>query len=320
MSIFDSDILYLYDAKLANPNGDPDEENKPRMDDATGRNLVSDVRLKRYMRDYWLNNEKSDIWVRRNDDGSTTDAKGRMKGLLEQFEKSPSGKKLTEKAASKDADFKKWLLGRLLDVRLFGATMPMSGSSLTFTGPVQFSWGYSLHRVEINPSATISSTFAGRDSGDKGDYGTFGKDWRVLYSLISFYGIVTRHRAKHTELKAEDIQTFDDAMLKALPSEATSRSKIGQVPRLYLRVEYQENINAKLGDMREDVTPVAKSGKLQDTIRDIKDYTLDVSSLVNRVEQHEGDIQNAYLFLHPSLETSLADDLKNVLGERLKQF
>jgi CRISPR-associated protein Csh2 len=320
MSIFDSDILYLYDAKLANPNGDPDEENKPRMDDATGRNLVSDVRLKRYMRDYWLNNKTSDIWVRRNEDGSTTDAKGRMKDLLEQYAKSSDGKKITEKAASRDTDFKTWLLGKLLDVRLFGATMPMSGSSLTFTGPVQFSWGYSLHRVEINPSATISSTFAGRDSGDKGDYGTFGKDWRVLYSLVSFYGIVTRHRARHTELKAEDIETLDNAMLKALPSEATSRSKIGQVPRLYLRIEYKEDVNAKLGDMREDVIPVAKDGKLQDTIRDIKDYELDVSSLVSRIEQHESDIQNAYLFLHPSLATNLKDSLQSILGDRLKQL
>lgn len=84
MSIADADILYLYDAKLTNPNGDPDEENKPRMDEATGRNLVSDVRLKRYLRDFWLNNGE-DIWVRKREDGTTTDAKGRMKLLLETF-------------------------------------------------------------------------------------------------------------------------------------------------------------------------------------------------------------------------------------------
>ena len=131
---------------------------------------------------------------------------------------------------------------------------------------------------------------------------------------------MTRHRAKHTELKDEDIQTLDDAMVKALPSEATSRSKIGQVPRLYLRVVYKEDVNAKLGDMREDVIPVAKDGKLQDTIRDIKDYVLDTSSLVSRIKQHEGDVQNAYLFLHPSLETNLKNELKTVLGDRLKQL
>ena len=47
-----SEILFLYDAKLTNPNGDPDEENRPRMDYERGTNLVSDLRLKRYIRDY----------------------------------------------------------------------------------------------------------------------------------------------------------------------------------------------------------------------------------------------------------------------------
>lgn len=63
-----SEILYLYDARLCNPNGDPDEENRPRMDYDTGRNLVSDVRLKRYLRDYWLA-KGQDIWVRQVEEG-----------------------------------------------------------------------------------------------------------------------------------------------------------------------------------------------------------------------------------------------------------
>lgn len=46
-----SEMLYIYDAKLSNPNGDPDEENRPRMDEEI--NLVTDLRLKRYVRDYF---------------------------------------------------------------------------------------------------------------------------------------------------------------------------------------------------------------------------------------------------------------------------
>ena len=48
-----SEILFIYDAKMTNPNGDMDNENKPRMDYDTDTNLVSDVRLKRYLRDYF---------------------------------------------------------------------------------------------------------------------------------------------------------------------------------------------------------------------------------------------------------------------------
>lgn len=318
MSIANADILYLYDAKLTNPNGDPDEENKPRMDEATGRNLVSDVRLKRYLRDFWLNKGK-DIWVRKREDGTTTDAKGRMKTLLETFN-GETGNNLKEKDARGNADFKDWLLDRLMDVRLFGATMPMENTSLTFTGPVQFGWGYSLHRVEVNNSATISSHFAGRDAGEKGEYGTFGKDWRVYYSLIGFHGLVSRARAQHTRLTDADVATLDTAMLEAIPNEATSRSKIGQLPRLYLRVEYADDASSRLGDLREDVKPEPKEGKRLDALRDVRDYRLDTDALVERLSARDAQIQAVQLHVNPDLDTSIETDLRGVLGERLTTF
>ncbi|MCF6192701.1 MAG: type I CRISPR-associated protein Cas7 [Candidatus Hydrothermae bacterium] len=164
-----SELLFLYDARLCNPNGDPDEENRPRMDYETGRNLVSDVRLKRYLRDFWLTFDDQawthlgyptaqDIWVRREiEDGraKTVGAKDRIETLARQF---ASGK--TAKDLKKDPAFPAFLKEHLLDLRLFGATIPIggrgggAGGSLTFTGPVQFTWGYSLNRVEILPSST----------------------------------------------------------------------------------------------------------------------------------------------------------------------
>jgi len=318
MSIADADILYLYDAKLTNPNGDPDEENKPRMDEATGRNLVSDVRLKRYLRDFWLNSGQ-DIWVRKREDGTTTDAKGRMKALLETFN-GETESNLKEKDARGSTEFKDWLLDRLMDVRLFGATMPMENTSLTFTGPVQFGWGYSLHRVEVNNSATISSHFAGRDAGEKGDYGTFGKDWRVYYSLVGFHGLVSRARARHTRLTDHDVAALDEAMIEAIPNEATSRSKIGQLPRLYLRVEYTDDARTRLGDLREDVKPAPVEGKTLDTLRDVRDYRLDTGALADRISAREAQIQGVRLYLNPDLDTNLESDLQNVLGNRLTVF
>ena len=65
--MLNSEILFLYDAKFTNPNGDPDEENRPRMDYEREINLVSDLRLKRYLRDYMLQ-EGMDIFVTRVDD------------------------------------------------------------------------------------------------------------------------------------------------------------------------------------------------------------------------------------------------------------
>ena len=164
IKIRDADILYLYDVKLANPNGDPDEENRPRMDEITRRALVSDVRLKRYFRDYWLG-KGLDIWVRTGEEGEVYTATQRIGILKKEFDISDVNSR----------EFFNKLLERLIDIRLFGATIPIkgktegeAGESHSLTGPVQFSWGYSLHPVEIVLSSTITSMFAGREKGEKG--------------------------------------------------------------------------------------------------------------------------------------------------------
>lgn len=314
MAIHDGDILYLYDAKLTNPNGDPDDENRPRMDEATGRNLVSDVRLKRYLRDYWLN-AGEDIWVRRTEQEETTSSKKRMGVLLGEY-KEETGQSLTEKQARHSTEFKQWLLTRLRDVRLFGATMPMEqNTSITFTGPVQFGWGYSLHRVEINNSATISSHFEGRETG----HGTFGKDWRVYYALLGFHGIVSRNRARHTELQDDDLTALDTAMIRAIPQEATTRSKIGQTPRLYLRVEYNDDARMRLGDVREDLVPLEPAGdKTLDTLRDIRDFKINFDDVLEKVRTAEGGIHRACFWTHPELGDGFEQGLREILGNRLE--
>ena len=81
-----SEILFIYDAKLCNPNGDPDDENKPRMDYETRKNLVSDVRLKRYIRDY-LESTDYDVFVAKID-GKSVSATERLKKFFEKENRS----------------------------------------------------------------------------------------------------------------------------------------------------------------------------------------------------------------------------------------
>ncbi len=300
MKLLDGELLFLYDAKMANPNGDPDEENKPRMDYASGRALVSDVRLKRYLRDYWLG-RGLDIWVRTLD-GETVTADERLKALAEDYERE-TGEKVDLKKAP--PSFVEWLLGRLIDVRLFGATMPIKGEAagqgggLTFTGPVQFSWGYSLHPVEIVESSTISSHFAGRES----DFGTFGKDWRLYYALIAFYGRVSPARGKATGLGPEDLDRLEEGLLRALGEEATTRSKLGQTPRLYLHVRYREGAYPfpPPGDLRDYVRFVPKDGLEARKVRSIADYTLDLSPLAKALENIQDAIEEVRVWRHPEL-------------------
>lgn len=305
-----SEILFLYDAKLTNPNGDPDDENKPRIDYEKEINLVSDVRLKRYIRDY-LESIGYEIFVAKVD-GETVDATERLRRFFEKENKKVNLNKLTKE----DIDF---ILSKLIDVRLFGATMPIKageegkGASSNFTGPVQFTWGYSLNKVELVTSNSITSTFAGRDEAGKGQYGTFGKDWRLYYSLIAFYGIVSGYRAKYTNLSEEDVVLLDKALLEAIPQMASTRSKIGQKPRLSLRIEYSKPYF--LGDLRNKVKIDKEEG-----LRDITDYELDASNLKEVLEQNKDRIDKVYVFQDPELKVKggkLFDQLKEVLGNKV---
>ena len=311
--IRNSEILYIYDARMCNPNGDPDDENKPRMDYAQNINLVSDVRLKRYIRDYLMDYKGGIIFVSKVG-GKTVDATKRLKNLIESNREEIIGNEklndLLDKNQPNEKNLPKhmsWLLSKLIDVRFFGATMPIKsdvgrGASITFTGPIQFNWGYSLNKVSgpIN-SNTITSTLAG--AGE--DYGTIGKDYRLDYSLIAFHGIISAKRAEQTYLTDEDITLFDDAMINAIPLEATTRSKTGQYPLLYIRIEYNTS-EFFSGDLRRCVKIADRDGKempIEETgkIRSRDDYNLDLSKLCKKLEKHNEKIYKIHFWKHEDL-------------------
>lgn len=273
-----SEILYLYDAKLTNPNGDPDEENRPRMDYEREINLVSDLRLKRYIRDY-LSDHGYNLFVAKVNDAAVT-AEGRIKAL-----------------GSSDVDT---ILKELIDVRLFGATIPIKKDNKNFIGPIQFNWGYSLNKAELLESS-ITSHFA---SGEGNKQGAIGKDYRVKYSFIAFSGVISGKRAEYTKLTQDDISIMDKAMRYAIPELAT-RSKIGQYPRLYMRVEYKD-VETILGDLRDYI----KFSSADESVRDIKEVTLDVTELSAFLKKNKDKILNIYYFADEKL--SILSDNKNV--------
>lgn len=295
------EILFLYDATLSNPNGDPDDENRPRMDYDHRRNLVSDVRLKRYIRDY-LADQGYDIYVAKSEHGEALTATKRLENLL-------GGRKPSV------ADLPK-ILERLMDIRLFGATMPIKGDkvekggkrgdkveesgekgkekgeSIQVTGPVQFTWGQSLNKVDLVSSYTISSRFKSEEGKTQG---TFGKDYRVFYSFVGFAGVISGRRAAYAQLSERDLELLDAAMVRAIPLQAT-RSKIGQYPRLYLRIMYR-NPDTVLGDWRNTV-------RLRETegLRGIEDAQLVVDSLLERMETQHARIERVFYWQDPQLK------------------
>lgn len=295
-----SEILFLYDAKMCNPNGDPDDENKPRMDYDRGINLVSDVRLKRYIRDYLMDYKDQTIFVSKIN-GAVVNPKTSLAKIL-----GIDNKAKINVSSEQVQSF----LNNALDVRFFGAILPdvvfeKGKGNVTFTGPIQFNWGYSLNKV-TGPmeSNGITSHFQSGKITDEQDSskgsGAMGKDYRVNYSLIAFHGIISAKRAENTNLKDADIDLFDNAIVKAIPLEATTRSKTGQSPLLYIRVNYNTS-EFFFGDMRKYVKIIDNNNiqiAFDDTakLRSTADYKLDLSDLSAKLGKINDKIQEIYFW------------------------
>ncbi len=276
-----SEILFIYDAKMTNPNGDMDNENKPRMDYDTDTNLVSDVRLKRYLRDYFEKQLKKDIFITEN----AKDAKDRGAQIAK------------DKKTHKD----------LIDARMFGAVFAATGGNDHLTGPIQFNWGYSLNKVELNESSTITSSFS---SGEG-----IGKDYRVKYSVIAFNGAINANTAKGTDLSDEDIKIFDKAMINAIPFCRT-RSKIGQTPRLYLRVEFLDN-KTFLNDLREYIKFESKDELI---VRSIDDFTINILDLTEYMDNFSKKIESVHYWKDEKLQIKAWNKLKETFNTKLKEI
>jgi CRISPR-associated protein Csh2 len=256
-----ADFLFLYEASQCNPNGDPDQENKPRMDYDTDTNLVTDTRLKRYIRDY-LKITGNEIFVDTEGDNKVSperkleavikraleDSKVLYDLFIEDESKKEVLTKIIEAEKTPDKIFKKlqdkanrplsiYLLAQLvkqkfLDIRLFGSAFAVEGFTKAYTGPVQINWGYSLHKVQLMESSSIVTIM-------NDDNSTFGKDYRVHYSLLAFNGTINKYAAQSTGLTPDDITAFREAIWNSIPSLPT-RSKLNQYPKLYVEIIYND--------------------------------------------------------------------------------
>jgi CRISPR-associated protein Csh2 len=292
-----SEILFLYDITDANPNGDPNDENRPRMDVESGRAKVSDVRLKRTIRDYLHDYGRQEIFCREIEkaDGTLQEGKDRAEDFFAKIEE--DAKKNVKTVLDKRNYIQRRVIQECIDVRLFGATIPVSAtkknekdSSVTLTGAVQFAMGGSLHRVEPR---FIKGTGAFA-SGQGAQQRTFREEYVLPYALIAFYGIVNQQAAKDTGLTSVDLEALYEAIWYGTKSLIT-RSKIGQRPLLLLVVEYNENdSNAYIGRLDRFVGIKAASpsdGELRgEAIRDTNEFTLNLDGLAEVLATRKGKI------------------------------
>ncbi|MFN3699469.1 MAG: type I-B CRISPR-associated protein Cas7/Csh2, partial [Dictyoglomus sp.] len=289
-----SEILFLYDVTDANPNGDPVDENKPRIDEETGVNIVTDVRLKRTIRDYLYNYKGLEIFIR-----EIRDEKGKLKTKEERLN-----------------EFKDYndLINACIDIRLFGATTAVEEKTMTLTGPVQFKFGRSLHKVDLTyiKGTTVMPSAAGKAQG------TFTEKYILPYSLIAFYGIVNENLAKvqNIPLTEEDIYYMLEGMWHGTKN-LTTGTKFGQVPRLLLQVIYKQDTYSYIGELDKRIKLV--SDIEDEKIRDISQFKIDITNLVKALEENKDKIERIKYKIDERL--NLIKDGKDIkITEALSQF
>jgi CRISPR-associated protein Csh2 len=276
-----SEILFLYDVVRCNPNGDPLDSNRPRLDEATNRCLVTDVRLKRTIRDYLFdkgyngeNGGKGDIFIR------TEAVTGEQR----------SGMYADEK------EFK----SKFIDVRLFGGVSAVKGKNYQFTGPVQFSMGFSLNNIYKDNFIKGTGAFATKEGAEQK---TFREEYNITYGLIAFHGTINENAAKKTATTNEDIKELTEAIWNGTKGLLT-RSKKGHMPRLLVKVEYKDGFF--IGDLCQRISMSLKSGKTMESLEDISDYVLDVSKLNEALQKYEDKIISIIIEKDDRLELSEA--------------
>ncbi len=238
------EILFYYESRQ-NPNGDPGFENQPRMM-PDGTIMVTDVRIKRTMRDYAKKTWQKILFVDFDKDGNPVKADERAKEII-----NPQNKKL-------EADAIKSLLKKTFDVPLFGVFLPIRsdknksdedvGASQKLTGPLQFGIGRSINQVQlINP--LISSRFVGKVKENREQqFSTFGRFYSVEYALIKIHGALNPENLDKYLGDPDIEKSFTEAerhIFECLwngTNELITRSKFPQRSILYIEITYKNTI------------------------------------------------------------------------------
>lgn len=213
------DFIYLFDVQDGNPNGDPDAGNLPRVDPETGEGLVSDVCLKRKVRNYVqiAKNETKpyDIFIKE---------KAILNNLIDEAHEQENVK--AKEKGEKTEAARQWMCGNYYDVRTFGAVMTTGKNAGQVRGPIQMTFARSIDPIVMAEHSITRMAVATPAESEKqnGDNRTMGRKFTVPYGLYLAKGFVSAHLAAQTGFGQEDMDLFWEA-LKNMFDQDHSASK-----------------------------------------------------------------------------------------------
>lgn len=272
------DFVLLFDVKDGNPNGDPDAGNLPRMDAESGRGLVTDVCLKRKVRNYvgLVKGEQPpfEIYVKEkailnNQHKRAYVGIGKAE-LLEGDDKKRKGGDAVDEA-------KQWMCRNFYDVRAFGAVMSTGINCGQVRGPIQLTFARSIDPIvalehSITRMAVATEAEAEKQSGDNR---TMGRKFTVPYGLYAAHGFVSSFLAKQTGFDENDLELLWQALAQMFEHDRSAARGEMSTRGLYVFKHDSELGNAPAHSLFARIQP-----KLNDGVavpRDFADYTVSVN-------------------------------------------
>lgn len=301
-----SEILFLYDTTYNIPNGDP-FTGEQRYDEETKKILVSDVRMKRFVRTYF-EDKGLPIYVSEKTGAGKTDSKNVLKWIAE----NRNDKKLTDIGA---------ILKEQIDVRLFGGISTLGDDAgsikvdgkgcinghVQYTGPVQFALlNPSLNKVNLRMHQNTTH-FTSKAENTQGSIGTTTV---VPYSVMQIHGWLNPKIAESTGMTDNDLNQLFEGLWYGTNGEGSShsRTKSGQNSLLLLEIVYAES-NKKVYGVDQLVKIMNKEGKDDEQLRSMEDYEFDFSKLLETSKSEKIEKVRYYTEVE-SIKSILANEAK----------
>ena len=287
------DFSLFFDVENGNPNGDPDAGNMPRIDPETGIGIVSDVCLKRKVRNYVELVRGEQI-----DDDRTPDAQGykiyvQEKAVLNNRNKlaydrsgiKPEKKKLPKKIEDQRM-VTKFMCDNFFDIRAFGAVMTTEINCGQVRGPIQLCFAQSID--PILPQEMSITRMAVTNEKDVDKERTMGRKQFVPYGLYRVNGFISASLAEKTGFSEDDLSLFFEALMNMFENDRSAARGLMTSRGLYVFKHESKLGNAPAHVLFDTVTARRKTGA---PARSFADYeiTVDISSVPEGVEMSKFD-------------------------------
>jgi CRISPR-associated protein Csd2 len=259
------DFLFLFDCQDANPNGDPDAGNLPRLDVETGQGLVTDVCLKRKIRNFVAMTSKGDNTKR------IYFSEGAVLNNLHLEAYKEEGEKPAQKVKPEVKDkVTKWMCEHYYDVRTFGAVMSTEVNCGQVRGPVQLSFARSIDPIVSSEHAITRSSVTNEKDIEKER--TMGRKFTVPYGLYKAQGFVNPFLAKQTGFSDEDLELLFTSLENAFQFDQSAARPAGSMsPRALIVFKHENELGKAPSHKLFEAVSVKKKSDVE-TARSFSDY------------------------------------------------